>query len=134
MKQPVSLLWLKFCFLSWRYLPRERYVCFLYFHDFRPIFHDHCHVYFGFYLFLFAGSCLFILIYFFCLTCLYNYLQEFNIEKLQLVEAEKKKIRQEYERKEKQVDVRKKMWGFNSLNYVFLNLNWITSFSMDIME
>lgn len=35
--------------------------------------------------------------------------QEFNIEKLQLVEAEKKKIRQEYERKEKQVDVRKKM-------------------------
>jgi len=36
--------------------------------------------------------------------------QEFNIEKLQLVEAEKKKIRQEYEKKEKQVDVRKKMW------------------------
>jgi len=36
-------------------------------------------------------------------------LQEFNIEKLQLVEAEKKKIRLEYERKEKQVDVRKKM-------------------------
>lgn len=35
--------------------------------------------------------------------------QEFNIEKLQLVEAEKKKIRLEYERKEKQVDVRKKM-------------------------
>jgi len=28
---------------------------------------------------------------------------------LQLVEADKKKIRQEYERKEKQVDVRKKM-------------------------
>ncbi|CAI0408566.1 unnamed protein product [Linum tenue] len=37
--------------------------------------------------------------------------EEFNIEKLQLLEAEKKKIRQEYERKEKQVDVRKKM-GF----------------------
>ncbi len=36
-------------------------------------------------------------------------IQEFNIEKLQLVEAEKKKIKQEYERKEKQVDVRKKM-------------------------
>lgn len=36
-------------------------------------------------------------------------LQEFNIEKLQLVEAEKKKIRQEYERKEKQVEIRKKM-------------------------
>jgi len=36
-------------------------------------------------------------------------LQEFNMEKLQIVEAEKKKIRQEFERKEKQVDVRKKM-------------------------
>ncbi|CAL5433896.1 unnamed protein product [Camellia sinensis] len=36
-------------------------------------------------------------------------LQEFNIEKLQLVEAEKKKIRQEYERKEKQVEVRRKI-------------------------
>ncbi|RRT79643.1 hypothetical protein B296_00017971 [Ensete ventricosum] len=36
-------------------------------------------------------------------------LQEFNIEKLQLFEAEKKKIRQEYERKEKQVEIRKKM-------------------------
>ncbi|KAL6615729.1 hypothetical protein ACP70R_037999 [Stipagrostis hirtigluma subsp. patula] len=35
--------------------------------------------------------------------------EEFNIEKLQLVEAEKKKIRQEYERKEKQVEVRKKI-------------------------
>jgi len=35
--------------------------------------------------------------------------QEFNIEKLQLVEAEKKKIRQEYERKERQVEIRKKM-------------------------
>lgn len=34
---------------------------------------------------------------------------EFNIEKLQLVEAEKKKIRQEYERNEKQVDVWKMM-------------------------
>ncbi|MQL78391.1 hypothetical protein Taro_010804 [Colocasia esculenta] len=31
--------------------------------------------------------------------------EEFNIEKLQLVEAEKRKIRQEYERKEKQVEV-----------------------------
>jgi len=37
------------------------------------------------------------------------FFKEFNIEKLQLVEAEKKKIRQEYERKEKQVQVRKKM-------------------------
>jgi V-type H+-transporting ATPase subunit E len=48
-------------------------------------------------------------------VCLYFYVivffswQEFNIEKLQLVEAEKKKIRQEYERKQKQVEVRKKM-------------------------
>lgn len=37
-------------------------------------------------------------------------MQEFNIEKLQLVEAEKRKIRQEYERKEKQVEVRRKMY------------------------
>ena len=35
--------------------------------------------------------------------------QEFNIEKLQLVEAEKAKIRKEYERKESQVEVKKKM-------------------------
>lgn len=35
--------------------------------------------------------------------------QEFNIEKLQLFEAEKKKIKQDYERKLKQVDIRKKM-------------------------
>lgn len=39
------------------------------------------------------------------------WLQEFNIEKLQLVEADKKKIKQEYDRKAKQVDVRKKMCG-----------------------
>lgn len=43
------------------------------------------------------------------LICWIVMLQEFNIEKLQLVEAEKKKIRQEYEKKEKQVDVRRKM-------------------------
>ncbi|KAF8077426.1 hypothetical protein N665_1036s0001 [Sinapis alba] len=35
--------------------------------------------------------------------------EEFNIEKLQLVESEKKKIRQDYEKKEKQADVRKKI-------------------------
>lgn len=46
------------------------------------------------------------LILFFCLGVIP---QEFNIEKLQLVEAEKKKIRQEYERKQKQVEIRKKM-------------------------
>ncbi|XP_059662247.1 V-type proton ATPase subunit E-like [Cornus florida] len=42
--------------------------------------------------------------------------EEFNIEKLQLVEAEKKKIRQEYERKEKQVDVRRKIEYSMQLN------------------
>jgi hypothetical protein len=40
----------------------------------------------------------------------WRWLQEFNIEKLQIVEAEKKKIRQEFERKEKQVEVRRKMY------------------------
>ena len=35
--------------------------------------------------------------------------QEFQIEKLQLVEAEKKKIREEYDRKEKRVGIKKKM-------------------------
>ena len=38
-----------------------------------------------------------------------SYLQEFNIEKLQLLESEKKKIRQEYERKEKLIDISRKM-------------------------
>ncbi|KAK2981860.1 hypothetical protein RJ640_010377 [Escallonia rubra] len=42
--------------------------------------------------------------------------KEFNIEKLQLVEAEKKKIRQEYERKAKQVEVRKKIEYSMQLN------------------
>jgi len=42
--------------------------------------------------------------------------EEFNIEKLELVEAEKKKIRQEYERKEKQVEVRKKIEYSMQLN------------------
>ncbi|XP_052200675.1 V-type proton ATPase subunit E-like isoform X2 [Diospyros lotus] len=42
--------------------------------------------------------------------------EEFNIEKLQLVEAEKKKIRQEYERKQKQVDVRRKIEYSMQLN------------------
>ena len=36
-------------------------------------------------------------------------LQEFNIEKLQFIEAEKAKVRKEYERKEQQIDVKKKM-------------------------
>ncbi|XP_021757604.1 V-type proton ATPase subunit E [Chenopodium quinoa] len=42
--------------------------------------------------------------------------EEFNIEKLQLVEAEKKKIRQEYERKEKQIEVRRKIEYSMQLN------------------
>ncbi|GKV40100.1 hypothetical protein SLEP1_g47771 [Rubroshorea leprosula] len=42
--------------------------------------------------------------------------EEFNIEKLQLVEVEKKKIRQEYEKKEKQVEVRKKIEYSMQLN------------------
>ncbi|XP_077226784.1 V-type proton ATPase subunit E-like [Tasmannia lanceolata] len=42
--------------------------------------------------------------------------EEFNIEKLQLVEAEKKKIRQEYERKEKQVEIKKKIEYSMQLN------------------
>ena len=35
--------------------------------------------------------------------------EEYNIEKLYMVEEEKQKIRQEYERKEKQVEVQKRM-------------------------
>ncbi|GMH29758.1 hypothetical protein Nepgr_031601 [Nepenthes gracilis] len=42
--------------------------------------------------------------------------EEFNIEKLRLVEAEKKKIRQEYERKDKQVQIRKKIEYSMQLN------------------
>lgn len=42
-------------------------------------------------------------------ACVQSCMQEFNIEKLQLVESEKRRVRQEYERKEKQVDVRRKM-------------------------
>lgn len=45
--------------------------------------------------------------------------QEFQIEKLQLVEAEKKKIRQEYDRKEKQVGIKKKMWTI-VLKFLFI--------------
>ncbi|KVH91845.1 ATPase, V1/A1 complex, subunit E [Cynara cardunculus var. scolymus] len=51
------------------------------------------------------------------LICLCDQIfQEFNIEKLQLVEAEKKKIRQEYDRKQKQVEVRKKIEYSMQLN------------------
>ncbi|KAK4744260.1 hypothetical protein SAY87_010572 [Trapa incisa] len=42
--------------------------------------------------------------------------EEFNIEKMQIVDSEKKKIRQEYERKAKQVEVRKKIEYSMQLN------------------
>jgi V-type H+-transporting ATPase subunit E len=40
------------------------------------------------------------------LVCLF---QDFNIEKLHLLEAEKAKIRKDYERREGQITVKKKM-------------------------
>ena len=40
---------------------------------------------------------------------IYSIVQDFNIEKLQLLESEKAKIRKEYERREGQIDVKKKM-------------------------
>ncbi|KAF8703731.1 hypothetical protein HU200_031817 [Digitaria exilis] len=48
--------------------------------------------------------------------------EEFNIEKLQLVESEKRKVRQEYERKEKQVDVRRKIEYSTELNAARIKL------------
>ncbi|XP_010543145.1 PREDICTED: V-type proton ATPase subunit E2 isoform X2 [Tarenaya hassleriana] len=42
--------------------------------------------------------------------------EEFNIEKLQLVEGEKRKIKQEYDRKLKQVDIRKRIEYSTQLN------------------
>mmetsp|Transcript_12838 Transcript_12838/g.40589 ORF Transcript_12838/g.40589 Transcript_12838/m.40589 type:complete len:227 (-) Transcript_12838:253-933(-) len=44
--------------------------------------------------------------------------EEFNIEKLQMVEAEKQKIRKEYERKENQIEVKKKIEYSTQLNAV----------------
>lgn len=45
-----------------------------------------------------------------CWSCLTSCtLQDFNIEKLQLLESEKAKIRKEYERREGQIEVKKKM-------------------------
>jgi len=41
--------------------------------------------------------------------------EEFNIEKLRMVEAEKQKIRQDYERKEKQVEVQKRIEQSNTV-------------------
>ena len=42
--------------------------------------------------------------------------QEFNIEKLQLLEAEKSKIRKDFERREGQIDVKKKIDFSKQLN------------------
>ena len=42
--------------------------------------------------------------------------QEFNIEKLQLLEAEKGKIRKDSERRESQIDVKKKIEYSKQLN------------------
>lgn len=44
------------------------------------------------------------------------YPQEFNIEKLQLLEAEKGKIRKDFERRESQIDVKKKIEYSKQLN------------------
>lgn len=38
-----------------------------------------------------------------------SFLQEFNIEKLQLLENEKGKVKKDYERRESQIEVKKKM-------------------------
>lgn len=42
--------------------------------------------------------------------------EEFNIEKLQMVEGEKQKIRKEFERKEQQIDIKKKIEYSTKLN------------------
>ena len=43
--------------------------------------------------------------------------EEFNIEKLRMVEAEKTKIRAEYERKEKQVEVQRRIGQSNEVRF-----------------
>jgi|TARA_B110000977_G_scaffold191910_1_gene264704 V-type H+-transporting ATPase subunit E len=48
--------------------------------------------------------------------------EEFNIEKLQMVETEKQKIRKEYERKEASVEVRKKIQYSTELNAMRLKV------------
>ena len=42
--------------------------------------------------------------------------QEFNIEKLHLLEAEKARVRKDYERREGQIDVKKKIEYSKQLN------------------
>lgn len=48
--------------------------------------------------------------------------EEFNIEKLQLMEAEKQKVRREYERKEGQFEVKKKIEYSTQLNAMRLDV------------
>ena len=43
--------------------------------------------------------------------------EEFNIEKLRMVEAEKTKVRAEYERKEKQVEVQRRIGQSNEVRF-----------------
>ena len=43
-------------------------------------------------------------------------MQEFNIEKLHLLEAEKSKIRKDFERRESQIEVKKKIEFSKQLN------------------
>ena len=50
--------------------------------------------------------------------------QDFNIEKLQLLESEKAKIRKEYERREGQIEVKKKMCAADPLR---LHEAWLLS-------
>lgn len=48
--------------------------------------------------------------------------EEFNIEKLQMIEAEKQKIKKDYERKESQVEVQKKIEYSKKLNEMRLKV------------
>jgi hypothetical protein len=52
-----------------------------------------------------------------------NGLQEFNLEKLNLLESEKQRIRKEYERKEAQVESRKKMCVHNKHSFMLSSSN-----------
>lgn len=48
--------------------------------------------------------------------------EEFNIERLQLLESAKRKLRQDYDRKLKQVDIRKRMSAFSPPSFLYLLL------------
>eukprot|EP00191_Tetraselmis_sp_GSL018_P011080 CAMPEP_0177601916 /NCGR_PEP_ID=MMETSP0419_2-20121207/14555_1 /TAXON_ID=582737 /ORGANISM="Tetraselmis sp., Strain GSL018" /LENGTH=200 /DNA_ID=CAMNT_0019095295 /DNA_START=75 /DNA_END=674 /DNA_ORIENTATION=+ len=57
--------------------------------------------------------------------------EEFNIEKLQMIEAEKQKIKKEYERKESQVEVKKKIEYSKKLNEMRLKVLTAKQESLD---